>query len=88
MTLKLSTRIFAAAGLLTAGLASLAIASHSGEVSLRSAGLQVTLTQAPSEHGTALVINQEQCPPHCPFLDINWKRQTKAGNSTSSKILN
>lgn len=80
MALQFSTRIIAATSLLAAGLIGLSAASQTGEISVRTAGLEVRFSQ----QDKALEINQEQCPPRCPLLDINWK---KYAESTSLSIL-
>ncbi|ACT60599.1 hypothetical protein [Hirschia baltica] len=84
MALQFSTRVIAATSLLTTGLIALTIASQNGEISVRTAGLEVKYFQADAQTGKALEINQEQCPPQCPLLDINWK---KYADATSLKIL-
>ncbi|WP_018997555.1 hypothetical protein [Hirschia maritima] len=84
MSLQFSTRIIAAAGLLAAGFIGLAAAAQTGEVSLKTAGLELKISHSNTSEGQEVEINQEQCPPNCPLFDINWK---KYADTTSLKFL-
>ncbi len=87
MALLFSTRIIAAAGLLAAGLIGITTAAKTGEVSVRTAGIEVKFAHSETDNSPALSINHQQCPPTCPFLDINWKKYQDTATSTALSIL-